>query len=254
MHPPLTSAQRSAPGLIIRLAMAAAIVLAAALATALGALVVASPASAQGIAVGELQFEVLSSCIGETGRIDVDITNTTEVVADFEVTVGTVPTRTITLTQGLTGRVTVTGRPSGPLDVVVGSTATVPATQTEQVEVACEPDRGEFDVETSCLAGRGRVDFWVAMPTGPDEVVPGVQVNWVLSLHATDPQTGAELPNPIIRDIELPAGHGATRVSITGRADGSYIARASLGIGDPAVDSMDYEEVVAAAMVASMSS
>jgi len=241
MHPEPTPPLRSASGPLAQVAAAVVIFLAASLAGSLAA----SQASAQGIAVGELQFEVLTSCIGETGRIDVDITNTTEVVAEFEVTVGTVPPRSITIGQGLVGRVTVTGRPSGPLTVRVASPATVPEVRTEQVQVACAPDRGEFDAETSCLAGRGRVDFWIGTPVEPGEIVPAVQVNWVLSLHATDPSTGAERPNPIIREIELPAGHGPTRVSVTGRSDGSYIARGSVSIGVPVGDETTYETVVA---------
>lgn len=88
------------------------------------------------VVAGDGQVVVRVSCIAENGRIDVLLSNTTLSTATYSVVVGDLDARVHTLDPGRSVLVTVTGRPDGPIPVVV-IRGTIPL-RRDPVMVACD--------------------------------------------------------------------------------------------------------------------
>lgn len=149
---------------------------------------------------------VRTECYEANGRTDgmliIDVA-TDDTGATFEANIGPTGqlTRTIGLGANLTFTIRVSGRPDGPLPVVVTSGG---ATLADAVlAVDCDPFVGpETAVATGCIGRTGRVDLNVENP-GPSSADYTLQVG---NLTKT--------VNVFAGDIE--------RISITGRVDGDY--------------------------------
>lgn len=147
---------------------------------------------------GDSSVDVLSSCLAENGRIDIDIANDTGAAQTYEMRIGALAPRFITIASGADGGTTATGRRDGPLPVrVLVSGAEIHA---EIVTVACDPLLPEVNIEVSCLAGNGRIDTWLTNPLSTT-VTYSVQVGY-------------------LGDRMRTAAPGETvRVTVTGRQD-----------------------------------
>lgn len=75
------------------------------------------------------------SCLAGNGRVDVVVGNLTPIVRSYDVAVGNIQRQT-NVSSGDSGRVTVTGRPDGPLTVQVKQTGVT--IHTETVQIACD--------------------------------------------------------------------------------------------------------------------
>lgn len=131
---------------------------------------VSGGASAQSSSTG---VEVTQSCLASRGRVDVVVT----VAADgsphtASVTVGNLAPRTRRLSSGGSARITVTGRPDGPIQVQSQIDGTVVDTRT--LTINCRSALTEPTATTACLAASGRVD--VTVPSGAEYTVsfPGL--------------------------------------------------------------------------------
>jgi len=145
------------------------------------------------------EVAVTATCLTGNGRIDVTLVNTTGTTAAYSVVVGSLAPRNRNLAPGEETTVSVTGRPDGPIGVVVNRDGAQIFTSTETV--ACDGPAAEATVSTSCLAGRGRVDVVLSNPTAASAVY--------------DVVVGQLAP----RTRTLTAG-ASDMVSVTGRPDG----------------------------------
>lgn len=157
---------------------------------------------------GETSVDITQSCLAGRGRVDVLVTpgGMTADLVELSVTVGKLAPRTRQVARQVATRTTVTGRPEGPLPVVVAINGDTVASKTLTVD--CSPKLTAPTVKASCLAGYGRVD--VLTPDGTDFVVsfPG-------------------LPDRTIKGVTGRAG----RATWTGRSDGVYTIKAVSGSG-----------------------
>lgn len=146
----------------------------------------------------EQEVTLQNSCLASNGRIDVSLLNTNSSSQTYTVAVGSLSARTKTLAAGAGGRITVTGRPDGDLDVVVkrGSTTIL----NRSVTVDCDPNV-EVVVKSTCLAQNGRIDT--------------TMMNTTSAPHTYAVAVGNLAP----RNRVLAAGESIT-VSVTGRPDG----------------------------------
>lgn len=119
--------------------------------------------------VPEIAFA--DSCLAHNGRVDVFITNPPgpgfvgpfppPIIDDrYTVTFGSLAPRDLLVAQGEdTRRVTTTGRPDEPIEVIVEKNTIEIARTT--IDVDCDPIPSEVRIEVSCLAGNGRIDVYL---------------------------------------------------------------------------------------------
>lgn len=143
--------------------------------------------------------EVTSSatCLNNDGRIDIDITNVDANVHTFNATIGNL-SRSIELLPSATGRISVTGRQDGMINIDVSSGNT--DLSTEQHEITCDPQI-EVAHGTSCVAQNGRVDVHL-------DNITSVTATYEVRVGAVGPRYAALIPG------------AERRISVTGRADG----------------------------------
>jgi len=107
------------------------------------------------------------SCVAGNGRVDVRVadlrSDLTAGNVTYDVTVGTVGPRSRTLGPLGTAVVAVTGRPDGPLEIVVSSQGTI--LYSETVEIDCDPNDQEVLVVVDCFGPHGRVQATLTNPT-----------------------------------------------------------------------------------------
>lgn len=170
--------------------------------------------------------DVADSCLAERGRIDVTLGSlATDAIG--EVRVGSLAPRITVVPAAGTARITVTGRPDGPLTVVAlldGRTVAdvivdidcdpspppVPAPEPEPEPPGGSDSEGEVSIAVSCIAGNGRVDVVVAHP-------------------ATRPGPAAASVNfgRLVRGGAIAEG-ADRRFTVTGRPDGPLVIRVSI--------------------------
>lgn len=151
-------------------------------------------------------LEATVTCLAGNGRIDVNIVNESATAAVYRLEIGTLPPRENTVQSKSWWRSPVTGRPDGPIDVVVKKDATV--IYEETVTVACDADIAVSTPEvrflTWCIGGNGIIAAQLANPT--DQSRP-----YILEVDG-------------IRRSTTAAAHGAAFRGVSGRPNGSYTA------------------------------
>jgi len=154
------------------------------------------------------EVEVETTCLGENGRVDVYLTNPgppqVNVTDDiYRVEIGSLPDRYVRLYPGdLTARVTATGRPDGPLTVVVIKDY-VEISRMELM-IGCDVETDVVQLATSCLQFNGRVDVTV-FNGGP------VQATYEIGFTGLADRTRAV------------SAQRSETITYTGRPDGSFI-------------------------------
>jgi len=161
------------------------------------------PVSILSSAVG-LEVDVNGSCLGENGRIDVVIRNTTTVDQSVLLIVGNLTPRARNVGASSTETITVTGRPDGsiPTTLLAGDEILF----ADAVDIDCDRVNGippEVRIEKSCLAGNGRIDVYLTNLQLERSAAYSVFVDSV------PPKTRVLNPGETVR------------VSTTGRPDGS---------------------------------
>lgn len=139
------------------------------------------------------------SCLGPDGRVDVEIQNRGDAPATYQVQIGDLTVRSVTVDTGATNQTTATGRADGQLSIVVKLDGSV--NYSETVVIDCDPDDTEVAIVVSCLGGNGRIDTYL-----------------------TNIAEGAEEYSVAVGDLvprrRVVATGETVRVSVTGRSDG----------------------------------
>lgn len=148
----------------------------------------------------DVEVAVTQTCLAGNGRINVALTNVLDSPVNYRVTVGPVGPRSKILQPQQAGLVSVTGRPDGPITVVV-TRSNNPVT-TEVLTVDCDPDV-EAVASTRCLSGNGRID------------VDLTNVTTAVALYEVEIAPLA--PRSVMLAPQEPA-----RISVTGRADADW--------------------------------
>lgn len=146
------------------------------------------------------QPPVTVSCLASNGRIDAQLYNRDSSTATYSVSVGSLAPRLRVVKPFETVRVTVTGRPDGPLPVKISRAGVVEHSET--VSVQCDPRPSEgVQVRNGCLATNGRIDVYLWNNTG-------AEATFEVKVGSLDPRTSAIGPDE------------TSRVTVTGRPDG----------------------------------
>lgn len=148
----------------------------------------------------DVEIATSATCLAGNGRINVALTNVLNGPVNYQVTVGQVGPRTKILAPQESGLISVTGRPDGPITITVVRNGSQLSTETLTVD--CDPDI-EAATSATCLGGNGRINVDVTNVT-----------NATADYEVT---VGTLAP----RDRTLQPQQSA-RVSVTGRADGSW--------------------------------
>ena len=161
-------------------------------------------------------INVAVSCIAENGRLDISLVSTTlaDGPTEHELLVGALAPRLHTALSGQTITEVVTGRPDGPIDVVLQIDGIFVTSTT--VDVDCDPERREVEVDVSCLAENGRFDIYLS----PRALGGPVNFSYEVRLEADGRP-------PIVRQAEVESGE-TRQVTITGRDDRLYTVRVTL--------------------------
>ena len=146
------------------------------------------------------------TCLGDNGRVDTNIVNTSASDANYRVVVGNLSARARDVAAGDWWRVPVTGRADGDYLVTVSRDGVVIDEST--VTVSCDAEaptvsEHEVQVVNACRAGNGYLLFQFANPTD-------ARRGYVIQFEG--------VPN---RSTSADAFGGAVR-AVTGRPDGSY--------------------------------
>lgn len=172
---------------------------------------------------------VASSCVAENGRIDVSFVSTTLADGPVEhaIHIGSLAPRLHTVLSGETVTEVATGRPDGPLVVELRIDGVVVTSATVQVD--CDPDRPEVEVDVSCLAENGRFDIYLTAPPLPgvaqrQEPIPPLPFQYEVELAAPGRPS-------ILRSAGL-LWDETRRVTITGRPDDDFTVRVARNGGD----------------------
>lgn len=109
------------------------------------------------------EVSVTVSCLGGAGRVDFTVTNLGTARDTFTVELGTI-SRSNTLNPGEATRVTITGRRDGTYRASASKSSPGNA-WSEELTIACRPVPPDgVSVDTTCLAGRGRIDVTIMNP------------------------------------------------------------------------------------------
>lgn len=152
----------------------------------------------------DVEVQIENSCLSTRGRIDASLLNLTNKEANYRVRVSGLSDRTQTLRPSERGNVAVTGRPDGFYTVTVWRDETRIA--SKGVNVSCTHDPEKTVVATSsCLAGRGRLDFLIGNVTTK-------AAEFTVVVAPISPRT-----------LTVEANQ-SRRVTLTGRPDGVHTA------------------------------
>lgn len=159
--------------------------------------------------VPEIDVEV--SCVAGNGRLDMAVVSTTLVdgPVTHSLTVGRLAPREHVVLSGQQFTEVVTGRPDGPINVVLRVDGVW--TAATQVVVACDPVRDEVEVAVSCLGERGRIDVFL---TAPPSLIASF-IRYDVEIEAVN------YISRIRRSAQL-SGSEVRKLSVTGRRNGPY--------------------------------
>ena len=154
--------------------------------------------------VNELRPTV--TCLAGNGRVDLNIINDTDVAVTYVQRVGSLSPRQWTLEPKTSWRLPVTGRPDGPLRVVLERDGVVVLDETVQVRCDDAPATSEPEVQwfTWCIGGNGIVFAQLANPTAAAR-------SYIVDVGGLRRSTTA-------------AAYGATFRGVSGRPDGTHSA------------------------------
>lgn len=158
------------------------------------------------------------SCLGPDGKVDVEIRNDGDAAVTYQLQVGGLAPRSVTVDTAGTTRSTATGRPDG--DLVVRLSLDGVAVHTETLVIDCDPDDTEVTVLVSCLGGNGRVDTYLHNDGD-------VALDYNVTVAGLSPRHRTVAPSQ------------THRVSVTGRADGDLdvtVARGETTVLDDTVN------------------
>lgn len=166
----------------------------------------------------KLAASVAASCLGDDGRIDVEVTNISAISREAFVSISGLAERSVLIAPGATEKVTITGRSDGNYNVLVSGDGIAILTTTEQID--CDPTMPDAAslLLSDCVAGNGRVRIALNnnQPSVGNFVVqfgPMAPRFRTLSAWATDIVTitgrpDGDFPLSVVRD-------GSTVLSIT---------------------------------------
>lgn len=143
--------------------------------------------------------EIKNSCLVENGRIDAYIYNESSQAKTYYLKFPGLVARSRTVGAGQNSRLTITGRPDGDFTAIVRDQYGTKLAISD-LTVDCDPLPNPAFVRTSCLAGNGRVDVYLANLTDT------IRIYEISVGHIT-------------REKILSRGEDG-RITVTGRRDG----------------------------------
>lgn len=156
--------------------------------------------------------EVIQSCFGtpSRGRFDVQVTNNSDRDNDYVVKLTGLSKRIVSIGAGRTGGVTFTARRDGvyTVDVTHGLDLAPFYTSGEMVVDCFVPV--PWEIATSCLSGRGRIDLWIE--------------NTTANQAAFETTYNHARYGPIIKVLDLDPGE-IQRMTVTGRQYGTWTVK-----------------------------
>ena len=155
-----------------------------------------------------IELDVVVSCPA-LGRLDISFVSTASTELTFDLLVGSIPPRQLTVAPGATGAAVVTGRADSviPVELTTGGERVAFAEAIVNCAMA-----NEATFEVSCVGGRGRIDVWFFFDGNGDVYIP--LTVWIIKDQAS-------YLDALDRSVDVRTGF-PTRTTVTGREDGQY--------------------------------